>query len=182
MKNRDAYRFEDDDIARDGETVRRPMLLMDSDDSGRVTLTDTFKLDRPVKIRDLELHKPGYRTLDARKRKPPDDEDEDEDDIDDVRAPSIKARDAYVRSLSDAWPSPPPTRFNARTVLPARLRGPLRGMAGSRMTARLSGGPPRRNMRPIFPMHGKQIRSRPPWLVPTAGDPQALGENWRGGR
>ena len=118
-RKRDAYRFDEDDVARDGETVRRPMLLMDSDDrAGRVMLSDTFKLDRPTKLRDLELHRPGYRTIesgqnfthfpDARRKKR--DEDEDEPDFgasaektEDVRRPSIAARDAYVAGLQSAW-------------------------------------------------------------------------------
>jgi hypothetical protein len=109
-RKRDAYRFDDDDddVARDGETVRGPMLLMDSADrAGRLTLTDTFKLDRPVKIRDLELHKPGYRTIDARKRKPRDD-DPDEDDDENGTGASLEkdagARTRHGLAGAAAWP------------------------------------------------------------------------------
>jgi hypothetical protein len=161
-----------DSVAKDGETVRTPMMLFDSN-KPRVNLTDTYALDGV----DLDQFRPGFRTIgdaatrdlgrnardayvrdlqsawkmDARKRKPdpePDEPDEDEngdDDeqdarkkdargfarpsqenphqssqaqgshdrlggqrhrIDDIRRPSIQARQEMIRSLQDAWKRP----------------------------------------------------------------------------
>ena len=206
-RKRDAYRFDEDDVARDGETVRRPMLLMDSDDrAGRVMLSDTFKLDRPTKLRDLELHRPGYRTIesgqnfthfpDARRKKR--DEDEDEPDFgasaektEDVRRPSIAARDAYVAGLQSAWgdrrhspkltSEPPcgiaghPTRDAAEPDLRRHLRTEpdddaqaRRDAAAAEYAASLS--------------NAWKTNPKPPMAAPGRRDPQALGENWRGGR
>jgi hypothetical protein len=96
---RDGKWVDDGYVAKDGETIRTPMFLQDSN---RTQLRDTFALDGA----DLGQFHPGYRVLgdaqraavrnardrwiadmssawkmDARKRKPPDD-DEDEDNND----------------------------------------------------------------------------------------------------
>ena len=78
----------------------------------------------------------AYRT-DARRRPDPDQDDEDEerdrrsDDgrtLADIRAPSIKARDAMIRRLTGAWrtPSYPPRvkRDAAEPTLPAPRAAP----------------------------------------------------------
>jgi hypothetical protein len=191
-RKRDAYRLDDDGIAADGEVVRRPMLLMDSGDrAGRVTLSDTYRLDRPMKLRDLELHRPGYRTIESgrnfthfpdARRKKRDDEDEDEPDfgasaekIEDVRRPSIAARDSYVAGLQTAWriaaPSPRLTSEPPRPSAGHRTRDaaePDRDAEYERRKAELS--------------EAWKATPKPPMARPDRTDPQELAMNWRGGR
>jgi hypothetical protein len=64
------------------------------------------------------------------KRKPPDDDDDDDDERDrraddgrllDIRAPSIKARDAYVRDLATQWQRPPSLSINPANKLVEKI-------------------------------------------------------------
>jgi hypothetical protein len=77
---RDGRFVEDDYVARDGETIRTPMYLMDSKPRDRVQLVDTFQLDGA----SLDQFRPGYRTIGD-------------------CAPHSSARDTYVRDLQSAW-------------------------------------------------------------------------------
>jgi hypothetical protein len=106
---RDACHFEDDYVVDDKQSVRVPAMLCDS--AG---------------------HRPGYwvrpltdkqiAAYDAkRKSRDQDDPDNDPDEIESleetgdklmtIRRPSIEARDAWVRSLSDQWRNAAPRRL-----------------------------------------------------------------------
>src|SRR5262245_52092319 len=81
---------DDDDLARDGETVRTRLTMMDS---------VRFGPDGPRFMRSVEeaaLHQPGYRDAASNSS-------ESEEARDAARA----ARDAYVRDLTSAWRTPP---------------------------------------------------------------------------
>jgi hypothetical protein len=125
---RDGYLVPDDDVARDRETVRVPMLLFDAATGGRrpgyATLSDQAIADRQAArmefIDRAEQAWRGVTNADARRKKRNDDEgdpngDEDDEpdfgasvekDAGDVRARSIAARDAYVASLREAYRRP----------------------------------------------------------------------------
>jgi hypothetical protein len=132
---RDGYFAPDDEIAKDGEVVRTPMMLFDAATGARrpgyATLSDQQLADRNAARREfIDRAEQAWRgpgkvaafqsgTLpDARRKRPPDD-DEDNDDEPDFGASveKDKARDAYVESLRDAWRSKltsEPPRPNAR--------------------------------------------------------------------
>jgi hypothetical protein len=131
-KPRDGYYPEH--IAQDGEEIHHPLYLADGyrrdlvqsfgavpdlslHQSGyRVADQATRDKVRVARQEMIDRARSGWR---MDKRRPPDDDDDDDDDEDDlrregtdsrsladIRAPAIKAREAWVRSLSDAWRSP----------------------------------------------------------------------------
>src|SRR6516162_1078460 len=117
-------RWLDDFVVEDGAEVRVPLHLADG---YRRDLVNSFA------ALDADLHKSGFRiasqasrdavssarceawrgfnfdvAADARRKPPPDDDDDDGDDEDEPgdsspRAAAIRARDAWVRDLRDAW-------------------------------------------------------------------------------
>jgi hypothetical protein len=138
QRKRDAYHFGDDpneisDEVPPGKSVRVPVMLADGSLAG---------------------HRPGYANLtwkqiherhaafEARmvadaKRKPPDDDDDDDDpdeiaSLEDIRAPSIKARHEYVQRLQDAWRQPLAT--HPATSSPERTHGLPKPIAGTSMS------------------------------------------------
>jgi hypothetical protein len=120
---RDSYH--DPDICQDGETTRRPMLLMDGR-PGFARLSDAQVAERrSVRQSMIDRATEAWR-MDARKKPPPDpDEDDDDDDEIDPRDARNAARDGYIARLQDAWRHPP-TR-DAGTPPDELMRRHLRG-------------------------------------------------------
>jgi hypothetical protein len=127
---RDTY--VDPEICRDGETTRRPLLMMDGDRDASYAHTH---MRNPARDGTL-IGRPGYGVLDdeqiasrrearqemidrstsawdARKKRPPDpdEDDDDDDDANDARAGARGAYAGYVQRLRDAWRHPPARDF-----------------------------------------------------------------------
>jgi hypothetical protein len=121
---RDTYRAGDedrvmpDDVVRDGESLRTPMVLMDADGMaghrpGYAALTDEQVAQRrAARQRMIDRATSAWRgPQDAKKRRPPD-EDADDDEADD-RGRSRDARDAarvarqrMIDRATNAWRTP----------------------------------------------------------------------------
>jgi hypothetical protein len=121
QKKRDAYAFGDDPVIEDGHSVRVPVMICDTAGHrpGYANADLNWK-----QLADLRrVTEARLQTLDAKRRRPPDDDDDDDKEIaslEDVRRPSIEARNAYVRSLSDAWRYPAPVQLTAGKPFPSR--------------------------------------------------------------
>jgi hypothetical protein len=134
----DAYLGElsDFEVARDGETVRQRMLLMDSAAkpeppvwrSGFALLSDAEVAARQAARQGMIDRAQNAWRMDARKKPPPDDDDDDGEDTEDARrdrrarveqnvpvakpvvhgevADARAARARYVARLEDAWRKP----------------------------------------------------------------------------
>jgi hypothetical protein len=118
-----------------------------------------------------------------KRKPPPDDDDDDEDEVDDSnpRAPAIRARASWVRSLADQWRSPaPPPKLTYG--LPTGPHGhPMRDAA-------VSHGPgPAATLPPSEAHRDQAYRQRcrdleNAWRSPAGPGPQVVGPgpNWKG--
>jgi hypothetical protein len=108
IKSRDGYRFDDNEVVRDGQTVRTPLLLCDSiagRRSGYLQYTDAQnEMRQSARQSMIDRAASAWRTnpfMDAR-RKPDDDEDGD-DDTDDSRDRKRRASDAAIADAREAY-------------------------------------------------------------------------------
>jgi hypothetical protein len=123
-----------DEVPPFGE-VRVPLLLADAAHPrhwpGYATpLTDSeaARLRDGVRVaRDEMIDRARSAWSDGKRRREPpddDDDDDDEDDTNDVRAPSIRARDEMVSQLRDAWKRPAQVGPGPGATLAAPSFGP----------------------------------------------------------
>jgi hypothetical protein len=113
-------RYIDDEVARDGESVRVSIMTCDSiagHRSGYVPLTDAQAAGRKRALDSrqemIDAQREAWRgskstnLVDSRRKPPPDDDEDDDDDTADAAdAARFAARESWVRSLSDAWRQP----------------------------------------------------------------------------
>src|SRR5262249_43434314 len=97
-RNRNAYRFDDDEEIEDGHSVRVPMQVMDG---SRVYLTDTvsFEDGQPHFLRavDAASESSNFEDLESPRL----------GDLDALRDAAGAARDQWIADMCDAWKRPP---------------------------------------------------------------------------
>jgi hypothetical protein len=145
-------RYIDPDICQDGETTRRPLVMMDGQPGYARPSDDQVAARRSSRQEMIRASQDAWRSADARKKPPPDDPDPDEDDDDDdddvdnprdARACARRSYDAMCSRLRDAWRSPP-SRDAAEPDMgtPPLLRRPLpHDDPAAAMRGHLSAGP-----------------------------------------
>jgi hypothetical protein len=209
-KPRDSYAWGDDPVIEDGGSVRVPITLCDANKllghrPGWIAPLSEEQIAARQEMIDRQREAwrgPGMlddkihaSICDRRKRPPDDDPDDDDEDQDIADARRFASREAYVARLGDAWRTPvvnnlPPTKRIGRDAAE-----PDNSSSAETM---------RRHLRVDDPDDAQARRdaaaaeyaaslsnawrspsgAMPPARMPEPGrrDPQALGEQWRGGR
>jgi hypothetical protein len=199
---RDSYAFGDDPVIEDGGSVRVPITLCDSNKllghrPGWIAPLSREQIAARQEMIDRQREAwrgSGLTNVKADSRRKPDpdddpDEDDDEDqDIADARR--FASREAYVAGLRDAWRTPPrllsstrdaaePDNSSSAETMRHHLRGDDPDDAQARRDAAAA-----EYAASISNAWRTPSGATPPARMPRPGgrDPQALGEQWRGGR
>jgi hypothetical protein len=138
-KHRDGRYLDDNEIVPEGMSLRVPVQLCDSMAGHRPGYADPGWreiYDRRCAFearQAIDSARDQWRDGKRRREPEPDEDDDDDDATNDVRAPSIRARDEMVSQLRDAWRRPAEVGPGPAATLPAPSFGPapLRPVPGA---------------------------------------------------